>query len=219
MRRRCFVVGCPRSDWSRTAIWHRLPGDYEVSRVWLQRIGISNTKFKNVVVCGRHFAPDDYVHDPRLLQAMNSPLQPRLKSGTLPTLFVPNGPPQAQGSQNKAAVPPASCSSEVSQRALTCGRNCGTRKTEAGTQTKDWLSVKNVAGTQTAVVEGTVCAKCRSYDRTMTVKHWLRKKVTASTQTLRLDFTLISGTQTVTTHCMVGTQTAATRCTVGLQTP
>ncbi|XP_077488720.1 uncharacterized protein LOC144099362 isoform X2 [Amblyomma americanum] len=102
--------------------------------------------------------------------------------------------PQAHRSRNKVAVPETSCSSEVlsseevssevSKQALTCGCNCDTQKTMVGAQTKDWLSVKNVTGSQTAVVELSVRVKCVGCTRTMAVKHYLPEKGSASTQTM-----------------------------------
>lgn len=142
--------------------------------------------------------------------------------------------PQAHRSRNKVAVPETSCSSEVlsseevssevSKQALTCGCNCDTQKTMVGAQTKDWLSVKNVTGTQTAVVELSVRVKCVGCTRTMAVKHYLPEKGSASTQTMPI--LCMVGTQTATTRCLVATQTATHRhadgarrkCTIGSQT-
>ncbi|XP_065307978.1 uncharacterized protein [Dermacentor albipictus] len=148
----CSVVGCKPSD-RPGRIRHRLPCDEALRLAWLQCIGLPPTK-KFALVCGRHFAPEDYTLDPRMQQEMGFAFRPALRPGTIPTLFVPNRVPL-----------PAPCSSrpEPSQTGKTCRCSrapllctassqttqdlCSLRATsEAHTQT---LRILRTAGTQT----------------------------------------------------------------------
>lgn len=200
LAQRCFVVGCTRSDWSQNTMRHALPKYDALNRVWRERIGLADTADSSrALVCGRHFSPDDYVHDPRVLQAMNSLIKPRLKSGALPKLFVPNGPPKQPQALESHKVPVSreSCLSKVSQQVLP----------------SNWSTWKATVGTQTEVVEQSVRVRCVACARTMTVKHYLPEKGVVSTQTTE---TAVKKGRPRTR--VEGMQTASIRCTIGLQT-
>lgn len=148
----CSVIGCKPSD-RPGRIRHRLPGDEALRLAWLQCIGLPATK-KFALVCSRHFAPEDYTHDPRMQQEMGIAFKPALRPGTLPTLFVPNTAPLPApwSSPPKASQTGETC--RCSRAPLLCTTSTQTTQddcslpatSEADTQT---LGILRTAATQT----------------------------------------------------------------------
>ncbi|XP_075742609.1 uncharacterized protein LOC142796266 isoform X5 [Rhipicephalus microplus] len=90
----CAVLGCKSTDWKNEKMRHLLPRDATLRNAWLERIGLTaKTKRLRVLrVCGRHFAAEDYIYNPRLVQELGSGLPARLRPKALPTLFLPKRP-------------------------------------------------------------------------------------------------------------------------------
>ncbi|KAH6931168.1 hypothetical protein HPB50_022599 [Hyalomma asiaticum] len=110
-RRPCAVLGCGIAEWDADPTRHRLPQDDAQRTAWLKRIGFPERSKRlsdaTVLVCGRHFAAEDYYHDPRLLLEFGCGKTPRLKPNALPTLFLPRKL-KAQPEPTPAAVVGAS---------------------------------------------------------------------------------------------------------------
>ncbi|XP_075533083.1 uncharacterized protein LOC142566144 [Dermacentor variabilis] len=154
---RCSVIGCKPSDRPGPGPFrHRLPVHEAQRLAWLQCIGLPPTQ-KYARVCRRHFAPEDYIHDPRVQQEMSTVLRPVLRPGALPTLFVPNRVP----------VPaPWSSASKASQtyETRTCRREL-LRCTASTQTTQDECSLPatSKAGTQTATILCTVATQTQQH--------------------------------------------------------
>ncbi|KAH8029541.1 hypothetical protein HPB51_001266 [Rhipicephalus microplus] len=135
----CSVAGCKPAD-QRGRIRHRLPKDEALRRTWLQCIGLP-AKQKCALICGRHFKPEDYIHDPRIQDGLNIVMRHVLRPGTLPTLFVPNKADMADACSNvtKASQTGERCRcrrNELLSTAQAAREDCRRRTTsENGTQT------------------------------------------------------------------------------------
>ncbi|XP_054922517.1 uncharacterized protein [Dermacentor andersoni] len=134
---RCSVIGCKPSDRPGPFL-HRLPVHEAQRLAWLQCIGRPATQ-KYARVCSRHFAPEDYIHDPRVQQEMRTVLRPLLRPGALPTLFVPN----RTGETCTCSRAPLRCTASTQTTQDECSLPSAS---EAGTQT---LAILRTAATQT----------------------------------------------------------------------
>ncbi|XP_070394765.1 uncharacterized protein [Dermacentor albipictus] len=116
----------------------RLPVHEAQRLAWLQCIGRPATQ-KYARVCSRHFAPEDYIHDPRVQHEMSTVLRPLLRPGALPTLFVPN----RAGERCTRSRAPLRCAVSTQTIQDECSLPSAS---EAGTQT---LAILRTAATQT----------------------------------------------------------------------
>lgn len=144
-RRPCAVLGCGIAEWDTDPTRHRLPQDDAQRTAWLERIGFPERSKRlsdaTVLVCGRHFAAEDYYHDPRLLLEFGGGKTPRLKPNALPTLFLPR---KLKALPKPAAAVGASIDkAQNSQPVVRCGYGSS-------------HAVSTVVGTQTEMAAGDI---------------------------------------------------------------
>lgn len=162
-KRPCSVLGCEAVEQEPGLTCHRLPRDEALRRAWLHCIGLeaTNCDKRVVLVCSRHFAPEDYALDPRLLHQMGSALKSSLNPGAIPTLFVPNKPlrpkPQPKPQPQPTEAPQTLETCTHLQVPLMCAVSTQTMQEEhrppetslACTQTPKCTQVHRSASTQT----------------------------------------------------------------------
>ncbi|KAH7968551.1 hypothetical protein HPB52_009581 [Rhipicephalus sanguineus] len=123
---------------------HRVPRDGALRTAWLERIGHPATYVGDLIVCGRHFAPDDYYVDPRLLASMKCDLIPRLRRTAVPTLYLPKTPVHHAPVATEPGASPAAAMSYNCDKASRC---------TTSTQTSDSLPAVQSVAVQTAVMQ------------------------------------------------------------------
>ncbi|XP_077538409.1 uncharacterized protein LOC144150981 isoform X2 [Haemaphysalis longicornis] len=113
---KCCVVGCEAAYWHDVKVWHALPQRLSVRAAWLTLIGCSESSVcENARVCGQHFAPSAYKHNPSLVEGTGTGFaKHHLKWNALPTLFLPKREVSHQESERPAGVFIQASSSQLS---------------------------------------------------------------------------------------------------------
>ena len=95
----CKAWGCSSKGTEEGVRKHRFPKDPHLLKLWLAKINRKDLTEDNVkptaFLCSKHFTDDDYRTNPSVWKDINIDHKPRLKHGTVPSIFPDEDPSSA----------------------------------------------------------------------------------------------------------------------------